>query len=107
HTSEAHTVVSAVSTDEADLVALTAGTVILKGHLQSRVHSGRATHGEEDVGEAFARKQIKDFLRKLKRELMRGVEAGSEVKLGSLILNGLNDPFLAVASVHAPQTRHT
>ncbi len=94
--------VSAISADEADLVSITAGTVVLQGHLQSRVNGGGAAHSEEDVGEALARKEIKNLLRKFERKLVRGVEAGSEIKLGSLILDGSNDLLLAVTGVHAP-----
>jgi len=101
-TSEAHTVVSAISADEADLVTLTAGTVVLQGHLQSRVHSGGTTHSEENVGEALARKEFKNSLRKLEGKLVRSVEAGGEIKLGSLILDRSYDLLLSVTGVHAP-----
>lgn len=99
--------VTTISADKADFVTLTTGSVILQGHLQSRVNGGGTTHGEENVGEALARKEIKNLLRKLERKLVRGVEAGGEVELGSLILDGFNDLLLTVTGVHTPQTRHT
>ena len=101
---EADTVIAALATDEPGARALADGPLIGERDLERGIDQLRARVREEHVVEV-ARHQRGQPRCQLESPGMAPLEGGCEVELGSLPLDRLDDPWLGVAGIAAPQPR--